>query len=67
MPIFKIAVTPSEFNDLVKEHPELISRASIDGMVGGATINAPSANDDWTPTDEGVRQRYERLKKRLSL
>lgn len=66
MPIFKIAVTPSEFNDLVKEHPELVNRTSIDGMVGGVNINTPPIDDDWTPIDEGVRWRYEKLKRRFS-
>ncbi len=67
MPIFKILVTPSEFNDLVKEHPEFIKRASIDGMVGGASISVPSADDDWTPTDELMKKRYERFKRRFTL
>ena len=67
MPIFKILVTPSEFNDLVKEHPELISRASIDGMVGGARIDTPPADDDWTPTDELMKRCYERFKRRFTL
>ena len=67
MPIFKILMTPSEFNDLVKEHPEFIKRASIDGMAGGASISASSADDDWTPTDELMKRRYERFKRRFTL
>lgn len=65
MPIFKILVTPNEFNDLVKEHPELINRTSIDGMVGGATINTPSANDDWTPDDSYLKNRYLAIKESM--
>lgn len=66
MPIFKITVTPNELNGLLKEHPELINRTSIDGMVGVAKINTPSIDDNWVPIDEGVRKRYEKLKERLS-
>lgn len=66
MPIFKIAVTPNELNNLVKEHPKLISRTCIDDTMGGVNINTPPIDDDWTPIDEGVRWRYEKLKRRLS-
>lgn len=70
MPIFKIIVTRNELNALLKEHPELIGRTSIDGpsdMYVGKSFDQITIDESWTPTDEGVRRRYEKLKERLSL
>ena len=70
MPIFKILVTRNELNALLKEHPELIGRTSIDGpsdMYVGKSFDQIIVDESWTPTDEGVRRRYEKLKERLSL
>ena len=70
MPIFKILVTRNELNALLKEHPELIGRTSIDGpsdMYVGKSFDQITIDESWTPTDEGVRRRYEKLKERLSL
>lgn len=70
MPIFKIMVTRNELNALLKEHPELIGRTSIDGpsdMYVGKSFDQITIDESWTPTDEGVRRRYEKLKERLSL
>lgn len=70
MPIFKIIVTRNELNALLKEHPELIGRTSIDGpsdMYVGKSFGQITIDESWTPTDEGVRRRYEKLKERLSL
>ena len=70
MPIFKILVTRSELNTLLKEHPELISRTSMEGpsdMFAGKSFDQIIIDESWTPTDAGVRRRYEKLKKRLSL
>lgn len=70
MPIFKIIVTRNELNALLKEHPELIGRTSIDGpsdMYVGKSFDQITIDESWAPTDEGVRRRYEKLKERLSL
>lgn len=70
MPIFKILVTRDELNSLLKEHPELIGRTSIDGpsdMYVGKSFDQIIIDESWTPTDAVVRKHYERLKRRLSL
>lgn len=68
MPIFKITVTPNELNSLLKQHPELIKRTSIDGPSDryvGKSFDQIIIDESWTPTDEGVKRRYEKFKRRF--
>ena len=70
MPIFKIVVTRNELNALLKEHPELVGRTSIDApsdKILGKSFDKCTIDDSWTPTNESVSKSYELMKKRCEV
>jgi len=64
-----IKVTRNELNILLKEHPELIGKTSVDNksdLILGKSADCMIIDEAWAPIDEEVRQSYEQLKERLS-